>query len=83
MVGLNTLTALMAIVPLALAHPSEDVEVLKREMAQRNTQHAAATRSLAQCQDSVQALALRERSAARRAAKVTELRTKRGLTTGI
>ena len=51
--------------------------------AQRNTQHAYASRALAKCQDSPQALALRERSAARRAAKAVELRQKRGLTTGI
>ncbi|KAH8671947.1 Intradiol ring-cleavage dioxygenase, partial [Tricladium varicosporioides] len=37
---------------------------------------------LSECQNSPQALALRERSAARRAAKVKELRVKRQLTTG-
>lgn len=78
----KALAAVMAIIPLALTHPGENVEAVKREMAMRSTQHAAAARSLSKCQDSTEALALRERSAARRAAKVTELRRKRGLTTG-
>lgn len=82
MVAFNHLCAILATVPLVLAHPGENVEAIKAEMMKRNVQHAAASRSLSQCQDSAQALALRERSAARRAAKVTELRKKRGLTSG-
>jgi hypothetical protein len=82
MVAFKALAAVMAIIPLTLAHPGENVEAIKKEMAARNVAHAAATRSLAKCQGSVEALALRERSAARRAAKVTELRRKRGLTSG-
>ncbi|CZR63100.1 related to GPI anchored dioxygenase [Phialocephala subalpina] len=81
MVAFNSLVALLATVPLILAHPGENVEAIKAEMVKRNAQHAAATRSLSECQNSAEALALRERSAARRAAKVTELRRKRGLTT--
>lgn len=82
MVGFKALAAVLAIIPIVLAHPGENVEAIKREMAMRNTQHAAATRSLSKCQDSTQALELRKRSAARRASKVKELRAKRGLTTG-
>lgn len=83
MVALNSLFAIAATLPLlACAHPGENVEVLKAEMAKRNTQHAAATRALSQCQGSEAALDLKARAAARRAAKVTELRKKRGLTTG-
>lgn len=83
MASLQSLVALLGLSAVTLAHPGENVEAIKREMAQRNTQHAYASRALANCQGSPQAMALRERSAARRAAKAMELREKRGLTTGI
>ncbi|KAI0125607.1 Intradiol ring-cleavage dioxygenase [Xylariales sp. AK1849] len=78
MVALKTLVALAA-VPLALAHPGENKEAIKREMAMRNAQHAIASRALSKCRDSPQAVELRSRAAARRAAKATQLRTMRGL----
>lgn len=83
MTSLQTFVALLGLSSTALAHPGENVEAIKREMAQRNTQHAYASRALAKCQHSAQAVALRERSAARRVAKAMELREKRGLTSGI
>ncbi|TVY75711.1 hypothetical protein LSUE1_G007944 [Lachnellula suecica] len=79
MVAMKCLAAFMAI-PLALAHPEDTQEAIKREMGLRNVAHAAATRSLSECQGSAQALELRKRSAARRSAKVAELRAQRGLT---
>jgi hypothetical protein len=79
MVHFGSLAALVAL-PLALAHPGENVEAIKREMTMRNIQHAAATRSLSQCQNAPHARALRETAAARRAEQVRELRTKSGLT---
>lgn len=82
MISLQVLVALLGLPAAILAHPGDNVEAIKREMAQRNTQHAYASRALAKCQDSPQAVALRERMAARRAAKAMELREKRGLTTG-
>ncbi|ETS80055.1 hypothetical protein PFICI_07584 [Pestalotiopsis fici W106-1] len=78
MVQIKTLAAALAL-PLVLAHPGEDKEILRKEMALRNVQHAKATRSLASCQDSPQAKALRSRAAARRLAKARDLRVKRGL----
>lgn len=83
MVVFRTLAAVMAFVPLVLTHPGENIDAIKREMAMRNTQHAAATRSMSNCQDSIEFVALKKQSAARRAAKVGELRRNRGLTTGI
>lgn len=83
MASLQSLVAILGLSTVTLAHPGENVEAIKREMAQRNTQHAYASRSLAKCQDSPQAMALKTRSAARRAAKAMELREQRGLTTGI
>lgn len=83
MANLQSLVAFLGLTAATFAHPGENVEAIKREMAQRNTQHAYASRALAKCQDTPQAVALRERSAARRAAKAMELREKRGLTTGI
>lgn len=77
------LVAILALPAASLAHPGENVEAIKREMAQRNTQHAYASRALSNCQGSPQAVALKERSAARRAAKAMELRQKRGLTTSM
>ena len=83
MVTFKALVALMATIPLAFAHPGETADAMKAEMVKRNAQHAAATRALSQCQDSAQVLELKRRSVARRVAKVSELRTKRGLTTGM
>lgn len=80
MVHFQTLAATLALPVAILAHPGENVEAIKREMALRNSQHAYASRALSQCQNSPQALALRERTASRRAAKAMELREKRGLT---
>lgn len=82
MVTSQVLLALFGLPAAILAHPGENVEAIKREMAQRNTQHAYASRALAKCQDLPQAVALRERMASRRAAKAMELREKRGLTSG-
>jgi hypothetical protein len=79
MVGFQALATVMAIIPIAFAHPGENVEAIKREMAMRNTQHAVASRSLGNCQGSPEAVTLRERTAARRASKAMQLRTKRGL----
>jgi hypothetical protein len=81
MVQLKSLAVALAL-PLALAHPGENKELLKREMAMRNVQHAKTSRSLASCQDSAQAKALRSRAAARRSAKAHDLRVKRGLVSG-
>lgn len=86
MVRLNPLVALWAasMAPAVLAHPGDDdPAMMKREMAQRSAQHQYASRSLAKCQDTPQALAMRKRSAERRAAKAAELREKRGLTAGV
>lgn len=83
MVGFKALAAMMAILPIALAHPGENVEAIKREMAMRNIQHAVASRSLGNCQGSLEAVALRKRTATRRAAKAMELRTKRGLSKSV
>ena len=80
MVCLKAAAAILALVPLAFFHPGESAELIKREMQARNDQHAVATRSLAACQGSEQSVALKQRAAARRAAKVTDLRAKRGLT---
>lgn len=80
MVNFQSLAATLALPVAILAHPGENVEAIKREMDLRNTQHAHASRALSQCQDSPHAVALRERTAARRAAKAQELREKRGLT---
>jgi hypothetical protein len=81
MVHVKTVAAALAL-PLVLAHPGEDKEMLRKEMALRNVQHAKATRSLAACQDTPQAKALRSRAAARRLAKARDLRVKRGLDSG-
>ncbi|KAK6071016.1 hypothetical protein SCUP234_09926 [Seiridium cupressi] len=78
MVALSFLAAVLA-APLVLAHPGETAEAVKREMGMRNTQHAAASRALSQCQDTAEAVALRRRAAARRAAKADQLRAERGL----
>ncbi|KAI0126145.1 Intradiol ring-cleavage dioxygenase [Xylariales sp. AK1849] len=78
MVRVELLAAMMAL-PSVLAHPGENQEAIKREMVLRNDQQMKAARSLAACQDSPNALALRSRAAARRAAKASELRVKRGL----
>lgn len=80
----QTLAAVLALslaLPSTLAHPGEQVtsESMKREMSLRNAQHAAASRSLSQCQNSPAAVALKARAAARRAEKVANLRTERGL----
>lgn len=79
MVGFQALAAVVALTHCVLAHPGENVEAIKHEMRVRNLAHAAASRSLAACQDTPNAVALRERTAARRAAKATELRAKRGI----
>lgn len=80
----RALAAVMALalsVPSTLAHPGEQVtqDSVKREMSLRNAQHAAASRSLSQCQNSPAAVALKTRAAARRAGKLASLRTARGL----
>ena len=79
MVGFQALAAMMAI-SFAFAHPGENAEAIKHEMEVRNAAHAYASRSLSQCQGSAQSVAMRKRTAARRAAKVQELRQKRSLT---
>lgn len=79
MVQLSTLAALLVSIPLTLAHPGENVEAIKNEMAMRNVQHAKASRSLSNCQNNANSVALRARTAARRAEKTKELRAKRGL----
>lgn len=80
--ALTAAVALSMALPSTLAHPGEKVtpESMKREMSLRNQQHAAASRSLAKCQNSPAALALKQRAIARRAEKVTKLRKERGLT---
>lgn len=79
MVQLSTLAALLVSIPLTLAHPGENVEAIKNEMAMRNVQHAKASRSLSNCQSNANSVALRARTAARRAEKTKQLRAKRGL----
>ncbi|CAJ2503982.1 Uu.00g113760.m01.CDS01 [Anthostomella pinea] len=80
MVAIKSLAAAMALLPLALAHPGENKEAIKREMGLRNVAHAHASRALSKCQDSASSLEMKKRSAARRAEKVKSLRAKRGLT---
>ncbi|KAI1267604.1 Intradiol ring-cleavage dioxygenase [Xylariaceae sp. FL1019] len=79
MVQLLKSLAVALALPVALAHPGEDKEMMKREMVARNLQHAKASRALSACQGSPRAKALKSRAAARRAAKAHELRVKRGL----
>lgn len=79
MVNFQTLAATLAMPVAILAHPGENVEAIKREMAQRNEQHAYASRALSECQNSASSLARRQRAMERRAAKAVELREKRGL----
>jgi hypothetical protein len=78
MVSLQALAAIMAI-PLASAHPGDNIEAIKHEISVRNEAHAYATRALSKCQGTAESLALKERTAARRAAKAADLRRKRGL----
>lgn len=73
------LAAALALPLAAVAHPGDNVEAIKREMAQRNEQHAYASRALSECQNTPKALAMKKRTAERRAAKAIELREKRGL----
>lgn len=79
MVNFQTLAATLALPLAVIAHPGENKEAIKREMDLRNTQHAYASRSISECQNTAQALALKQRTAERRAAKAIELREKRGL----
>lgn len=79
MVNFQTLAATLALPLAVVAHPGDNTDAIKREMAQRNTQHAYASRAISQCQNTPQALALKQRTAERRAAKAIELREKRGL----
>ncbi|RYP27656.1 hypothetical protein DL767_007586 [Monosporascus sp. MG133] len=67
-----------------LAHPGEDhsAEEIKREAARHSEAHTKAHRSLGQCANSPQALALKARSIARRAATAHALRAARGLPDG-
>lgn len=83
MVKFQTLAATLAMPIATLAHPGENVEAIKREMALRNEQHAYASRALAECHNSASSLARRERAMARRTAKAVELREKRGLSSSM
>ncbi|KAL4808057.1 Intradiol ring-cleavage dioxygenase [Aspergillus unguis] len=76
--GLFALTA----ASLALAHPGEkhDHAALKREIHARDVQAIRARQSLDTCSNSAEAVALNERSIARRAKKTQELRKARGIT---
>ncbi|RYP53758.1 hypothetical protein DL768_001358 [Monosporascus sp. mg162] len=67
-----------------LAHPGEDhsAEEIKREAARHSEARTKAHRSLGQCATSPQALALKARSIARRAATAHALRAARGLPDG-
>ncbi|RYO92267.1 hypothetical protein DL762_001716 [Monosporascus cannonballus] len=67
-----------------LAHPGEDssAEEIKREAARHSEAHTKAHRSLGRCANSPQALALKARSIARRAATAHALRAARGLPDG-
>lgn len=67
-----------------LAHPGEDhsAEQIKREAARHSEAQTKAHRSLGQCASSPQALALKARSIARRAATAHALRAARGLPNG-
>lgn len=80
MVNFPILAATLTLPLAAIAHPGENVQAIKREMAQRSEQHTYASRALSQCANTPQALALKARTAERRAAKAVELREKRGLT---
>lgn len=79
--ALAAVMALSLALPSTLAHPGEKVspESMKREMSLRNAQHAHASRSLSKCSNSPAAVALKQRSVARRAEKVAKLRQERGL----
>jgi len=65
-----------------IAHPGEthDHAKIKREIEARGLRAAAARRSLAGCQDTIQYRSLMQRSEERRANTLDELRRKRGIT---
>lgn len=78
---LSTLTAALALAASGvLAHP-KSAEELNAHLETLRRISAHSKRSLAQCADSPDAIALRERAVARRAAWADELRVKRGLAT--
>ncbi|KAI1874250.1 uncharacterized protein JN550_002829 [Neoarthrinium moseri] len=77
----NLLFAALVAPLVVLSHPDVSEESIRHEMVLRNIQHAKATRALSAHEGSAAVVALRQRAAVRRAAKVTELRAKRGLTT--
>jgi hypothetical protein len=65
------------------AHPGEkhDLVQVKRQIDARGLRAAAAKRSLSSCQNSLQHRDLMQRSMARRAYALNELREKRGIAT--
>ena len=83
MVAFNTLTASLALslAGQALAHPGEvhTAEEIKREALQSHHAHLSAKRALDRCATTPAALALKERSIARRAATAEALRSKRDI----
>lgn len=71
----------LALVASAIAHPGEkhSPSKLKRDLAIRDAHAQMGARSLAQCQNSAGAQALKQRSIQRRADTVKALREKRGI----
>lgn len=80
MVAFSKLSGL-ALVASAIAHPGEkhDPTKHKRDLAIRDAHAQLGARSLAQCQNSAGAQALKKRSIQRRADTVKALREKRGI----
>lgn len=81
MVSIKSIATLVAVIPFCLTHPGENEQAIQWERANQKNQHSVASRSLSKCQDLPQVLEMRGRTAARRAAKATALRMKRGINT--
>lgn len=73
--------ATASLLGLTVAHPGEkhDHTKIKREVHARNLRAAAAKRSLGACENSIKHRSLMERSVARRAQALNNLREKRGI----
>ncbi|CAJ2511974.1 Uu.00g075990.m01.CDS01 [Anthostomella pinea] len=80
MVALSKL-ALAALAGYATAHPGEkhDAEHMKREIVARDNAAQLGARSMGSCSGSAGAQALKQRSIARRAQQVQDIRRKRGI----
>ncbi|KAM4060095.1 dioxygenase [Hirsutella rhossiliensis] len=78
MTKLSTLAAVLALFAGVLGHPSTP-EGIRAALETRSRVTAHSRRALEKCANDPEALALRDRAVARRAAKAHALRTKRGL----